>query len=178
MSKWLDEPLPVAPGGSNGTAAGVEEFCAVFPATDMALGVVRGYVRAVAGSGGRRGDLELIASELASCAVRLASASGRVFTVTAQRRPGWLRVEVGTCGSGWWQAGDLGGDGADALAYGCGLALLAGLADRFGHLGTAGGAAVLWAEARLDGDDEPQQQESRSPGCLPADRSGDMSRPR
>ena len=71
-----------------------------------------------------------------------ARGGGRGVQVTAQRGPGWMRVEVTTIGSGWWPAGD----GEDALAYGYGLALVAGLADRFGHEGTADGTAVLWAE--------------------------------
>ncbi len=50
------------------------------------------------------------------------------------------------CGSGWWPAGQAAGDGVDAVAYACGLAVAAGLADRFGHQGSADGAAVLWAE--------------------------------
>jgi len=117
------------------------EFHAVFPATAESVPAVRWYVRAVAGDGcARPGEVELIASELASCAAR--ATPGGVFTVTARRGPGWLRVEIGTSGSGWWPTGD----GEDALAYGCGLAIVAALADRFGHEGTAGGAAVLWAE--------------------------------
>jgi hypothetical protein len=129
-------------------AAEVAEYRAVLPAAVGAVPAVRAYVRAVAGCDGAPGDLELIASELASCAVR----AGGTFTVTARGGPGWMRLEIATCGSGWWPAGDLDGDGADAIAYACGLTLVAGLADRFGHQGAAGGAAVLWAEVGWQGE--------------------------
>lgn len=55
-----------------------------------------------------------------------------MFTVTARCGPGRLRVEVALRGRGWWPTGPLDGDGADAVVYACGLAVVAGLANRFG----------------------------------------------
>ena len=142
MSTSLGEPLPTA--GCDGSAGGDEvDYRAVFPAAPAAVPAVRGYVRAVAGDCcARLDEVELIAPELASCAVR--QTPGGVFTVRVWREQGWLRVEVATAGSGWWPAGE----GEDAAAYGYGLAIVAGLGDRFGHDSLAGGAAVLWAEVR------------------------------
>jgi len=90
--------------------------------------------------------VELIASELASCVVR-GGAPGGVFTLLVRRRAGWLRVEVASAGSGWWPAGD----GEDAVAYGLGLGIVAGVAERFGSYGVSGGAAVLWTEVEAGG---------------------------
>ena len=78
--------------------AGPAEFRAVFPAVAGAVAAVRAYVRAVAGCGVRPGGLEVIASELASAAVRLQA--GGTFTVTVRRGPGgghdcWQRVVAG-----------------------------------------------------------------------------------
>ena len=120
--------------------AGVAEFRAVFPAVAGAVAVVRAYVRAVAGNRVLPGGLEVIASELASGAVRWQP--GGTFTVLVRPGPGPVRVEVATTGSGWWP----GGDGDDEIGYALGLVLVGGLADRFGHFGVAGGAAVSWAE--------------------------------
>jgi hypothetical protein len=136
--------VPAARGTGAWCAAGrqqeVAEFRAVFPAAAGAVAGVRAYVRAVAGCGVLPGGLEVIASELASGAVRWQP--GGVFTVTVRPGPGRVRVEVVTAGSGWWP----GGDDDDESAYALGLVLVDGLADRFGHFGIAGGAAVLWAE--------------------------------
>ncbi len=144
MNTGPDEPPAAAGGAKDGAAGGGVEYRAVFPAAAGAVPAVRDYVRAAAGGDGAPGELELVASELASCAVR--AAAGQTFIVTTQRGPGWLRVEVAMPCSGWWPADPDGGDGADAVAYACGLALVAALADRFGHQGSAGGTAVLWAE--------------------------------
>ena len=69
--------------------------------------------------------------------------------VTVAHEPGRLGVEMATAGSGWWPMSD----GEDAMAYGCGLAIVAGLADRFRHKGSVGGAPVLWAEVTFPAGD-------------------------
>ncbi len=119
----------------------VLEYHAVFPATPEAVGAVRAYARAVAGgSCGRADEIELIASELASCA--LGRPADGAFGLTVWRGPTRLRLEVGTCGTGWWPVGD----GTDGSEHACRLTIVSELADRFGHYGTDGGAAALWAE--------------------------------
>ncbi len=142
MTRSLDERAELVSAGNGGCVDGETEYRAVLPATAQAVPAVRAYMRAVAGGWRRAVELELVASELASCAVR--ARASEVFTVTAHPRAGRMRVEVAMSGSGWWPSGD----GEDAMAYGCALAIVAGLADRFGHEGSSG-AAVLWAEVTL-----------------------------
>jgi len=141
----VDETASVAAEGAEPPGKSRIEFRAVLPATAAAVPAMRAYARAVTGNGGP--SAEAIASELASCAVRGTSPEGGVFTVTLAREPGRLRVEVATAGSGWWPMGD----GEDATAHGCGLAIVAALADRFGHEGSSAGVAALWAEMGLAG---------------------------
>jgi hypothetical protein len=137
-----DEPPPVPAGGP---VVGVAEFRAEFPAVAGAVAGVRAYVRAVAGNRVLPGGLEVIASELASGAVRWQP--GGTFTVLVRPGPGPVRVEVAAGGSGGWP----GGNADDEIAYALGLVLVDGLADRFGHAGVAGRAAVSWAEVRAGG---------------------------
>lgn len=146
MSTSLDEGSPVAARIDGPAELEAGEYHAVFPAAPEAVPAARGYLRAVTRDCCPRvGEMELIASELASCAVH--GTPGGVFAMTVRRGPGWLRMEVATIGSGWWPAGE----GQDAVAHGYGLAIVAALAGQFGHQGTAGGAAVLWAEVAISG---------------------------
>jgi anti-sigma regulatory factor (Ser/Thr protein kinase) len=56
--------------------------------------------------------------------------------------PGWARLEVSDAGTGEWSAPR---DGSDDDEYGRGLAIVAALADKFGHDVRTGGQTV-WAE--------------------------------
>lgn len=119
-------------------ATGGSKYHAVLPAAPEAVAVARAFARAVASSG-RADEVELIASELASCILGEADAT---FSMTAWREPGRVRLEVATSGSGWWPTGH----DANDVEYACRLAVISALADGFGHYGTMGGTAALWAE--------------------------------
>jgi len=114
-----------------------------FPGITAIVPAARRYVRGILEGTPRCDDLELIAAELISNAIRHTPAGqdGGEFTVTVRRTPGWARVEVSDPGTGQWHSRSPG----DEAEYGRGLAIVAALADKFGHdAGTEGQTA--WAE--------------------------------
>lgn len=121
------------------------ETTVTFPGLPAIVPSVRKFVRGILADSPCADDMELIAAELTSNAIRHSPAGrdGGEFTVTVRTGPGWARIEVSDTGTGEWNAPE-GGD-LDA-EYGRGLAIVAALADKLGHDITTGGQTV-WAEA-------------------------------
>ena len=120
------------------------ETSVTFPGLPAIVPSVRKFVRGILAGSPSADDMELIAAELASNAIRHSPAGqdGGQFTVTVRTGHGWARIEVSDSGTGEWHAPQ----GADLEAeYGRGLAIVAALADKLGHDITASGQAV-WAE--------------------------------
>jgi anti-sigma regulatory factor (Ser/Thr protein kinase) len=132
-----------APEGT--TAASV-----TFPGRAAFVPSARRFVRSILTGSPRADDLELIASEMMSNAIRHTPAGqpGGTFTLTVRTRAGWARVEVSTLGSGEWEHDSDSGCPDDE--DGRGLAIIDALADGYGHDGNAAGqtawAQVGWAE--------------------------------
>ena len=121
------------------------EIAVTFPGLPAILPSVRKLVRGILADSPCADDMELIAAELASNAIRHSPAGrgGGEFTVTVRTGPGWARIEVSDTGTGEWNAPEAGDLDAE---YGRGLAIVAALADKLGHDITTGGQTV-WAEA-------------------------------
>jgi anti-sigma regulatory factor (Ser/Thr protein kinase) len=92
----------------------------------------------------RADDMELIAAELATNAIRHTASGqdGGKFTLTVRTEPGWARLEVSDAGTGEWKGPR---NASDDDEYGRGLAIVAALADKLGHDIRAVGQTV-WAE--------------------------------
>jgi hypothetical protein len=119
----------------------VQEYQAFFPAIPEAVAVARAFARAAArASQEQSAEIAVLASELASCV--LGKGGSVSFSVTVRRGQDGVRLEAAVCGSGWWPVPDE----IDEIAHACRLMVISGLADRFGHYGTTGGTAALWAE--------------------------------
>ncbi len=121
------------------------ETSVTFPGLPAIVPSARRFVRGILAGSPRAEDMELIATELASNAIRHSPAGqdGGEFTVTVRTGQGWARIEVSDTGTGEWNAPQ----SADLDAeYGRGLAIVAALADKLGHDITASGQTV-WAEA-------------------------------
>ena len=101
-------------------------------------------MRGILADSPRTDDMELIASELATNAIRHTPSGtpGGSFTVTVRTGPAWARLEVADTGTGVWSAPE--GQDHDA-EYGRGLEIVAIVADKLGHdIGPA--CQVMWAE--------------------------------
>jgi anti-sigma regulatory factor (Ser/Thr protein kinase) len=121
------------------------ETSVTFPGLPAIVPSVRKFVRGILADSLCAEDMEVVAAELASNAIRHSPAGqgGGEFTVTVRTGPGWARIEVSDAGTGEWNAPQ----GADVDAeYGRGLAIVAALTDKFGHDIAASGQTV-WAEA-------------------------------
>jgi serine/threonine-protein kinase RsbW len=92
----------------------------------------------------RADDMELMAAELASIAIRHtpSGAAGGEFTLTVRTGPGWARLEVSRRRDRRVSGPR---DASDDDEYGRGLAIVAALADKFGHDVRVRGQTV-WAE--------------------------------
>ncbi len=153
MTAQLENPAAVALGGDETARRGEIAYWAELPPITDAVPVARALVRAIAEEYGCAAEAELLASELATCALRRVASGGEALTLTVVRSGAWLWIAVGACGTGWWPVDDA----ANEASYACGLAIVARLADRFGHFGTSGGVAGLWAEVALASDAEGGQ---------------------
>jgi len=124
--------------------AGTVETSVTFPGLTAIVPSARRFVRGILAGSPRADDMELIAAELTSNAIRHTPSGqdGGEFTVTVHTEPGWARVEVSDAGTGEWNAPR---GGSDDDEYGRGLAIVAALADKLGHDIRANGQAV-WAE--------------------------------
>ena len=108
------------------------ETSVTFPGLPAIVPSARRFVSGILAGSPCAADMELIAAELASNAIRHSPAGrdGGEFTVTVRAGDGWARVEVSDTGTGLWYPPD-GGD--PAAEYGRGLAIVAALAGKFGH---------------------------------------------
>jgi anti-sigma regulatory factor (Ser/Thr protein kinase) len=120
------------------------ETAVTFPGLPAIVPSARRFVRGILQDTPRADDLELIAAELINNAILHTPSGddGGEFTVTVRTGDGWARVEVSDTGTGEWHPPE--GEDLDA-EYGRGLAIIAALADKFGHEVEADGQAV-WAE--------------------------------
>jgi anti-sigma regulatory factor (Ser/Thr protein kinase) len=120
------------------------ETAVTFPGLPAIVPSVRKFVRGILADSPRAEDMELIAAELASNAIRHSPAGqdGGEFTVTVRTGPGWVRIEISDTGTWEWNAPR---DADLDAEYGRGLAIVAALADKLGHDITASGQTV-WAE--------------------------------
>lgn len=126
-----------------------------FPGIPAIVPSARRFVRGVAAESPAAGDLELIAAELVSNAIRHTPAGqGGEFTLTVRTGTGWARIEVSDPGTGRWHP--LIADAGDEPEYGRGLAIVAALAAKFGHDAGAAGqtawAEITWPEAADEGE--------------------------
>ena len=120
------------------------ETSVTFPGLPAIVPSARRFVRGILEGSPRAADMELITAELVSNAI-LHTPSGQdggEFTLTVRTEPGWARVEVTDSGVGEWNAPR---DGSADDEYGRGLAIVAALADKFGH-DIRAGAQTVWAE--------------------------------
>ncbi|WP_331771116.1 hypothetical protein OG948_46685 (plasmid) [Embleya sp. NBC_00888] len=113
------------------------EFAVTLPTTPVMAGVARVHVASVLTDTPRLDDALVIASELATSAIRFSGAAE--FTVTVGVLGERVRITVTDTGRRRWiERGSV-----DPFGYGVGLVAL--LADDFGHDRTAGTSAA-WAE--------------------------------
>jgi anti-sigma regulatory factor (Ser/Thr protein kinase) len=121
------------------------ETSVTFPGLPAIVPSARRFVRGILADSPRSGDMELVAAELTSNAIRHTPSGdpGGEFTITIRTEPGWARIEVSDTGTGEWHPQP--GDGDPGAEYGRGLAIIAAVADKFGHDVHADGQ-TLWAE--------------------------------
>jgi anti-sigma regulatory factor (Ser/Thr protein kinase) len=121
------------------------ETSVTFPGLPAIVPSARRLVRGILADSPRSGDMELIAAELASNAIRHTPSGepGGEFTIAIRTKPGWARIEVSDTGTGEWHPQP--GDGDPGAEYGRGLANIVAVADKFGHDVHADGQ-TLWAE--------------------------------
>lgn len=129
------------------------ETSVTFPGLPAIVPSARRFVRGILEHTPRADDMELIASELISNAILHTPAGdgGGEFTVTVRTGDDWARVEVSDTGTGHWHPPD--SEDLDA-EYGRGLAIVAALADKFGHDVSAEGQTV-WAEVSWTAEEAP-----------------------
>lgn len=127
------------------------EVTITYPGIPASVPSVRRFVRRLLAGSSRVDDLELIAAELATNAIRHTSSgqAGGTFTITVRHQRGLARLEVADQGSGQWPLLPLGdGDGHSSGDDECGrgLTIVAALADGTGLRVAADGSQVLWVE--------------------------------
>jgi anti-sigma regulatory factor (Ser/Thr protein kinase) len=126
-------------------AAKVTATSITYPGIPASVPAVRRFVRGIFADSPRVDDLELIAAELITNALRHTPSGreGGKFTITVRREPGRARLEVADQGSGPWRPPPPHGGMAED---GRGLAIVAALADEMGHGVIAGQTRVTWAD--------------------------------
>jgi anti-sigma regulatory factor (Ser/Thr protein kinase) len=120
------------------------EASATYPGVPASVAEVRRFVRAALADSPRADDLALVASELATNAIRHSPSgqAGGTFAVTVRQAPGCARLEITDPGGGPWR---LPRRGAELAEHGRGLVIVAALADAFGGAAVPAGR-VMWAE--------------------------------
>jgi anti-sigma regulatory factor (Ser/Thr protein kinase) len=108
--------------------------------------LARRFVRSALAHSPRIDDLELIAAELITNAIRHTPSGreGGTFAITIRRQLGRARLEVADQGNGPWRQPQP--DGDDMAEHGWGLHIVAALADEIGHRTAVGGGQVMWAD--------------------------------
>jgi serine/threonine-protein kinase RsbW len=120
------------------------ETSVTFPGLAAIVPSARRFVRGVLAASPRADEMELVACELITNAIKHTASGddGGTFTVRVRTGTGWARVEVSDASTGQWYPRD---DRGAEDEYGRGLAIVAALAEKFGHDATPTGQ-TLWAE--------------------------------
>jgi anti-sigma regulatory factor (Ser/Thr protein kinase) len=118
------------------------------PGVPAIVAIARRLVRSALWDSRRLDDIELVASELVTNAIRHTPSgrTGSLLTLRIRGTAGWARIEVSDLGSGPWTEPSSAGEDDEC---GRGLAIVNALADRAGHEPAADGQ-VSWAEIRWD----------------------------
>jgi len=121
------------------------EISATYPGIPGSVAAVRRFVRKTLADCPRLDDLELIASELATNAIRHTPSGHHsgTFTITVRHQPGAAYMEVADLGARPWRwtprtRGHL-------AAHGRGLLIVTALADQVGHRTSRGRHQITWA---------------------------------
>jgi anti-sigma regulatory factor (Ser/Thr protein kinase) len=116
-----------------------------YPGIPESVTAARRLVRAILFHSPRVDDMELIAAELITNAIRHTSSGqeGGTFTITISHRPGRARLDVTDLGTVPWRPASVNGDGM--AEYGRGLAIVNALADEVGYGVSDGHNAISWA---------------------------------
>ena len=116
-----------------------------YPGIPESVPTVRRLVRAILAHSPRVYDMELIAAELVTNAIRHTSSGreGGTFTITVWQGPGRARLEVADLGTAPWRPARLDGDGM--AEHGRGLEIVAALADGVGYGVSNGRNRCSWA---------------------------------
>lgn len=116
-----------------------------YPGIPESVPEVRHMMRAILAHSPRADDIELIAAELVTNAIRHTPSGqeGRAFTITVTQEPGRARLEVADLGTAPWRPAH---PNADRMAeHGRGLEIVAALADSAGHGLSDGHNRFSWA---------------------------------
>jgi anti-sigma regulatory factor (Ser/Thr protein kinase) len=118
------------------------------PGVPAIVAIARRLVRAALWDSRRLDDLELVASELVTNAIRHTPSgrTGSLLTLRIRGTAGWARIEVSDLGSGSWADPSSAAEGDEC---GRGLVIVNALADLAGH-GPAADGQVSWAEIHWD----------------------------
>jgi anti-sigma regulatory factor (Ser/Thr protein kinase) len=116
-----------------------------YPGVPESVPTVRRLVRAILAHSPRVDDMELIAAELVTNAIRHTPSGqeGGTFTITVSQGPGRARLEVADLGTAPWRPARLNGDGT--AEHGRGLEIVAALADGVGYGVSNGHNRCSWA---------------------------------
>lgn len=116
-----------------------------YPGKSASVPAARRFVRDAFAGSPRVDDLELIAAELATNAIKHTSsgADDGTYTMTVMAMPGGARIEVADLGRGY---GDASTQVGALSEYGRGLQIVSVFADKCGHDMTTGQLHLAWAE--------------------------------
>jgi anti-sigma regulatory factor (Ser/Thr protein kinase) len=116
-----------------------------YPGVPESVPTVRRLVRAILAHSPRVDDMELIAAELVTNAIRHTPSGreGGTFTITVRQGPGRARLEVADLGTARWRPARFNGDGM--AEHGRGLEIVAALADGVGYGVSNGRNICSWA---------------------------------
>jgi anti-sigma regulatory factor (Ser/Thr protein kinase) len=118
------------------------------PGVPAIVAIARRLVRAALWDSRRLDDIEIVASELVTNAIRHTPSgrTGSLLTLRIRGTAGWARIEVSDLGSGSWAKPSPMGEDDEC---GRGLIIVNALADLAGHEPSAEGQ-VSWAEIHWD----------------------------
>lgn len=116
-----------------------------YPGTPESVPEVRRLVRGLLVHSPRVDDIELIAAELVTNAIRHTPSGreGGAFIITVRQEPGRARLEVADLGTAPWRRGHPNGNGM--AEHGRGLEIVAALADDVGYGLSDGHNRFSWA---------------------------------
>jgi serine/threonine-protein kinase RsbW len=122
------------------------EASVTYPGTPASVAAVRRFVRETLAHCPRVDDLELIASELVTNAIRHTPSGqhGGTFTITIRHQPGAALMEIADLGIRPWHWAPRNG-GNQLSADGRGLQIVTAVADQVGHRTSRGHHQITWA---------------------------------